>query len=89
MCRLCGSSERIEAHHIQGLAERGSAFSLENVITLCADCHRKEGAKGRGQFLSAASTPETLGGGEKQSQKTHREMKSRGASLKSGEVSVG
>jgi 5-methylcytosine-specific restriction enzyme A len=49
-CRQCGSAEKIEAHHIQGLAEGGNAFSLDNIITLCADCHRKEGAKARGVF---------------------------------------
>jgi len=88
-CRLCGSSEQIEAHHIQGLAEGGSAFSLENVITLCAHCHRKEGAKAKGQFLGSAAPPEILGGGEKYSQNHRREMKSRGTSSRSGEVSIG
>jgi 5-methylcytosine-specific restriction endonuclease McrA len=57
-CRQCGSTEKIEAHHIQGLAEGGSAFSLDNIITLCADCHRKEGAKAKGGFLSSAVPPE-------------------------------
>jgi 5-methylcytosine-specific restriction endonuclease McrA len=88
-CRQCGSSEKIEAHHIQGLAQGGSAFSLENVITLCARCHRKESAKGKPALLGVPRTPEILGGGEKQSQKTHREIKSRGASPQSGEVSIG
>jgi 5-methylcytosine-specific restriction endonuclease McrA len=60
MCRLCGSSERIEAHHLEGLAEGGSAFSLDNVLTLCADCHRKESAKAKGGFLSVAVPPEIL-----------------------------
>jgi 5-methylcytosine-specific restriction endonuclease McrA len=66
-CRQCGSTEKIEAHHIQGLAEGGSAFSLENIITLCADCHRKESAKARGGFLRSAVPPEILARRERKS----------------------
>jgi 5-methylcytosine-specific restriction endonuclease McrA len=66
-CRQCGSAEKIEAHHIQGLAEGGSAFSLDNIITLCADCHRKESRKAKGGFLGSASPPEILGRGERKS----------------------
>jgi 5-methylcytosine-specific restriction enzyme A len=66
-CRHCGSTEKIEAHHVQGLAEGGSAFSLENIITLCPDCHRKEGAKARGVFLSSAVPPVILARRERKS----------------------
>jgi 5-methylcytosine-specific restriction endonuclease McrA len=66
-CRQCGSTEKIEAHHVQGLAEGGGAFSLENIITLCADCHRKEGAKARGVFLSSAVPPVILARRERKS----------------------
>jgi 5-methylcytosine-specific restriction endonuclease McrA len=55
-CRQCGSSENLEAHHVRGLAEGGSAFTLDNVITLCAACHRKESSEG-GFLGDAAHTP--------------------------------
>ena len=70
-CRQCGSAEKIEAHHVQGLAEGGSAFSLENIITLCADCHRKEGAKAKGGFLSSAVPPPTPASARNTPQESH------------------
>jgi 5-methylcytosine-specific restriction endonuclease McrA len=52
---------------VQGLAQGGSAFSLDNIITLCADCHRKEGARAKGAFLGTASPPKISARREKQS----------------------
>jgi 5-methylcytosine-specific restriction endonuclease McrA len=66
-CRQCGSAEKIEAHHRVPLAHGGAAFDLANLVTLCADCHRKEGAKARGGLLSEAVPPEILGRGERKS----------------------
>ena len=40
-CRLCGSSERLEVHHIKHKAE-GGTDDLDNLITLCAVCHAKQ-----------------------------------------------
>jgi 5-methylcytosine-specific restriction endonuclease McrA len=47
-CRQCGSTKKLEAHHIVPLAEGGAAYDLENVVTLCAACHHKcSRSKGR------------------------------------------
>lgn len=40
-CRQCGSTEKLEAHHIVPLAHGGAAYNLDNVVTLCAACHHK------------------------------------------------
>jgi 5-methylcytosine-specific restriction endonuclease McrA len=37
-CQNCGSSEDLQAHHIQPRGKLG-ADSLDNLITLCATCH--------------------------------------------------
>lgn len=63
-CRRCGSSEKVEAHHVHGLADGGSAFTLANVLTLCAVCHRREG----GQFLTQAHPPAIQTHGERKSE---------------------
>ena len=41
-CTRCGSTEKLEGHHIRPLAKGGSAYSLDNIITLCASCHQQE-----------------------------------------------
>lgn len=39
-CQNCGASENLQVHHIQSRSELGND-RLENLITLCADCHGK------------------------------------------------
>lgn len=39
-CRICGSEENIEYHHIIALAVGGDN-SLSNIIPLCYECHQK------------------------------------------------
>jgi RNA-directed DNA polymerase len=39
-CRLCDSQERVEVHHIKK-HKSGKPHRLENLVTLCAACHRK------------------------------------------------
>ena len=44
-CRRCGSTEKLEVHHIVSLAHGGAKYDLANLMTLCARCHRQvEGA---------------------------------------------
>lgn len=38
MCRLCGSNENLEVHHMLALTFGGKS-TMKNLITLCADCH--------------------------------------------------
>jgi 5-methylcytosine-specific restriction endonuclease McrA len=53
-CRRCGTSERLEVHHITPIEQDGSVFDLDNLVTLCQPCHRREeGAS----FLGSALPP--------------------------------
>lgn len=38
MCRICGSNENLEVHHMLALTFGGKS-TMKNLITLCADCH--------------------------------------------------
>ncbi len=38
-CQVCGSLYELEVHHMQRRSRQGDDSS-ENLITLCADCHR-------------------------------------------------
>jgi hypothetical protein len=38
MCRICGSEENLEVHHMLALTFGGKS-TLKNLITLCEDCH--------------------------------------------------
>lgn len=38
-CQYCGSSENLQVHHLQSRGRLGDD-TLENLITLCACCHR-------------------------------------------------
>ena len=50
-CTLCGSTNRVGAHHRIHRRE-GGPDTLENLISLCASCHRKAHAfKDIDQFL--------------------------------------
>lgn len=40
-CVKCGSTERLEVHHIKHRAE-GGTDELHNLVTLCAWCHAEE-----------------------------------------------
>lgn len=40
-CAQCGSTERVQVHHIQALADGGDNRA-DNLITLCYKCHMKE-----------------------------------------------
>jgi 5-methylcytosine-specific restriction endonuclease McrA len=37
-CQYCGSSDRLQVHHIRSRSRLGHDTD-ENLITLCADCH--------------------------------------------------
>lgn len=52
-CLNCGSHTCLSAHHIIFLSAQGDD-SLENLITLCFDCHRKahDGFIRNGEFVS-------------------------------------
>ena len=39
-CKICGSSENLQKHHIIPIAQGGDN-GFNNRITICAECHRK------------------------------------------------
>ena len=40
-CCDCGATEPLHVHHRRPVAAGGPAYVLENLVTLCAPCHRK------------------------------------------------
>lgn len=47
-CRRCGSTERLQVHHVVSLANGGAKYDPSNLITVCARCHQwVEGAPQR------------------------------------------
>ena len=38
-CVVCGRAGRLEGHHLVALEDGGDPYSLDNVETLCRDCH--------------------------------------------------
>ena len=38
-CVRCGLAGKLEVHHITALSRGGSPFALDNLKTLCRDCH--------------------------------------------------
>jgi 5-methylcytosine-specific restriction endonuclease McrA len=41
-CQKCGSKKKLEAHHLTYKHHRNEIKHLEDLITLCRDCHEKE-----------------------------------------------
>jgi 5-methylcytosine-specific restriction endonuclease McrA len=46
-CTRCGATSDLQVHHIVGAADGGKT-TLQNCITLCADCHLEAEAAKRG-----------------------------------------
>jgi hypothetical protein len=42
-CQQCGSSERLQVHHIVPLSQGGDRYALSNLVTLCQECHARAG----------------------------------------------
>lgn len=38
-CRTCGSDEKLHVHHITPVSKGGTKFDMENLLTVCEDCH--------------------------------------------------
>ena len=39
-CQICGSTYRVEGHHIIDY-QYGGAASIDNIVTLCQKCHKQ------------------------------------------------
>jgi hypothetical protein len=42
VCRICGSDQRLSAHHIRSVTHNSTKFDLENGICLCWSCHSQQ-----------------------------------------------
>src|SRR5436853_5612595 len=61
VCLVCGSTERLTAHHLEPRRE-GGADSARNCVSLCGWCHsRYEGDKRAGRDTAMVRTVERLG----------------------------
>jgi 5-methylcytosine-specific restriction endonuclease McrA len=40
-CQLCGRSTNLQVHHLRARGKLGDD-ALDNLITLCADCHKQQ-----------------------------------------------
>ena len=38
-CQICGSTEKVEGHHIFNY-QYGGAANIDNIVTLCQKCHK-------------------------------------------------
>ena len=38
-CTACGAPGRLEVHHVQGLHAGGAPYKIDNLKTLCQNCH--------------------------------------------------
>jgi 5-methylcytosine-specific restriction endonuclease McrA len=59
-CRNCGATSKLSVHHIVK-ARNGGRDTLDNLVTLCASCHRKADAKTNAVFLKTFATPSASG----------------------------
>lgn len=41
-CQHCGGAGRLEAHHIIPTSEGGAIWDIDNLETVCRDCHLLE-----------------------------------------------
>jgi 5-methylcytosine-specific restriction endonuclease McrA len=55
-CRNCGATAKLSVHHIIK-ARNGGRDTLDNLVTLCASCHRRADAKPKAGFLGRQSRP--------------------------------
>lgn len=39
-CTRCGKAGRLEVHHIRPVVRGGAHYDLENLASVCRDCHR-------------------------------------------------
>lgn len=67
-CRLCGSSEGLQVHHLVSLEDGGSEYDLRNLATLCVPCHAAQHRGHRGQRVERSSHG-LLGRGEEQTRR--------------------
>jgi 5-methylcytosine-specific restriction protein A len=62
-CQRCGSSERLQVHHIVPLAKGGDRYALLNLVTLCQPCHAEVG-RGREDIVTRDSSHPSPGSRE-------------------------
>ena len=56
-CQQCGSSERLQVHHIVQLSQGGDRYALSNLVTLSQPCHAEVGRGREGIVTRDSSHP--------------------------------
>lgn len=56
-CVACGSTDRLEVHHIVPVAEGGGMLDARNLETRCLRCHSRVTAERRGSNFSESIWP--------------------------------
>ena len=51
-CQLCGSSSELQVHHLRFRSRLGSD-TIDNLIALCATCHREQHRETAGKSLQS------------------------------------
>ena len=41
-CRKCGLARRLECDHVKPLRQGGAMWDMENLQTLCVNCHKEK-----------------------------------------------
>jgi 5-methylcytosine-specific restriction endonuclease McrA len=59
-CRNCGATAKLSVHHIVK-ARNGGRDTLDNLVTLCASCHRRADAKPKAVFSGEGVTSRASG----------------------------
>ena len=55
-CYYCGD-EATQTDHVVSLKDGGDPISLDNLVSSCARCNNRKGARSQAVFLAAISTP--------------------------------
>ena len=66
-CTGCGSSSKLQVHHVVPIEQGGEPFLISNLVTLCRTCHEKAEREAKSVFLREGAHTRPLAFREKNS----------------------